>query len=72
MILADTAFRSVEFLHGIRKLKLQAITGVPIDCKLVDGRVLKRLHQQGQQVYLVGLKFLLPFVGITSNVKKAG
>jgi hypothetical protein len=57
MILADTAFGSVEFLHGIRKLKLHAITGVPIDRKLVDGRVLKHLHQQGQQVYLVGLKF---------------
>jgi DDE superfamily endonuclease len=57
MILADTAFGSIEFLHGIRKLKLHAITGIPVDRKLVDGRVLKHLHKQGQQVYLVGLKF---------------
>lgn len=57
VILADTAFGSVEFLHGIRKLKYHAITGVPIDRKLVDGRILRHLHKQGQQVRLVGLKF---------------
>ncbi len=57
MILADTAFGSVEFLHGIRKLKYHAITGVAIDRKLVDGRVLRHLHKQGQQLRLVGLKF---------------
>lgn len=57
MILADTAFGSVEFIHGIRKLKYHAITGVPVDRKLVDGRVLRHLHKQGQQVRLVGLKF---------------
>lgn len=57
IILADTAFGSVEFLHGIRKLKYHAVTGVAIDRKLVDGRVLRHLHKQGQQVRLVGLKF---------------
>ena len=57
MILADTAFGSVEFLHGLRKLKLHAITGIPVNRKLVDGRVLRRLHKQGQQIHLVGLKF---------------
>lgn len=57
MILADTAFGSVEFLHGIRQLKYHAITGVAIDRKLIDGRVLRHLHKQGQQVRLVGLKF---------------
>jgi Transposase DDE domain len=57
MILADTAFGSVEFLHGIRKLKLHAITGVPVNRKLIDGRVLRHLHKQGQQIHLVGLKF---------------
>lgn len=56
MILADTAFGSVEFLHGIRKLKYHAITGVAINRKLIDGRVLRHLHKQGQQVRLVGLK----------------
>ena len=57
MILADTAFGSIEFLHGIRKLKYHAITGLSINRKLVDGRVLRHLHRQGQQVRLVGLKF---------------
>ena len=57
MILADTAFGSIEFLHGIRKLKYHAITGISLSRKLVDGRVLRHLHRQGQQVYLVGLKF---------------
>ncbi len=56
MILADTAFGSGEFLHSIRKLKYQAITGVAINRKLVDGRVLSHLHKQGQRVHLFGLK----------------
>ena len=56
MVLADTAFGSVEFIHGIRQLKYHAITGVPVNRKLVDGRVLRHLHKQGQQVRLVGLK----------------
>ncbi|WP_216669954.1 transposase [Brasilonema sennae] len=56
-ILVDTAFGSVEFLHGVRKLKYHAVTGVAINRKLVDGRVLRHLHKQGQQVRLVGLKF---------------
>jgi len=30
MILADTAFGTVELLHGIRKLKYHAVTGVPL------------------------------------------
>lgn len=57
MILADTAFGSVEFLHGIRKLKYHAIVGVRVDRKLVDGRILRHLHKPGQQVRFVGLKF---------------
>ena len=44
MILADTAFGAGDFLHGIHKLKHHAITGIPIDRKLVDGRVLRHLH----------------------------
>ena len=47
MILADTAFGSINFLHGIRKLKYHAITGLSINRKLVDGRVLRHLHKQG-------------------------
>ena len=57
MILADTAFGSIEFLHGVHKLKYHAVTGIPINRKLIDGRILRHLHKQGQQVHLVGLKF---------------
>ena len=57
IILADTAFGSKEFLHGIRRLKYHAVTGVAISRKLTDGRLLRHLHKQGQQVNLVGLKF---------------
>lgn len=45
IILADTAFGSVEFLHGIRQLKYHAVTGLAINRKLVDGRVLRNLHK---------------------------
>jgi hypothetical protein len=57
IILADTAFGSIEFLNGVRKLKYHAITGLSISRKLVDGRILRHLHKQGQQVRLVGLPF---------------
>ncbi len=57
MILADTAFGSIEFLHGLRKLKYHAVVGVRIDRKLLDGRILRHLHKRGQQVRFVGLKF---------------
>ncbi len=57
IILADTAFGSVQFLEGIRQLKYYAVTGVAISRKLADGRVLRHLHKQGQQVRLCGLKF---------------
>lgn len=59
IILADTAFGSVEFLNGVRQLKYHALTGVAINRKLIDGRVLRHLHKQGQQVRLIGLKFPL-------------
>lgn len=57
MILADTAFSSKEFLQGIRQMKYHAITGLATNRKLTDGRTLRHLHRQGQQVRLVGLKF---------------
>jgi hypothetical protein len=38
MVLADTAFGSVEFLQGSRKLRNHAVVGVRRDRKLVDGR----------------------------------
>lgn len=57
IILADTAFGSVEFLHAMHQLKYHAITGLSSGRKLVDGRPLRLLHKPGQQVWLVGLKF---------------
>lgn len=57
IILADTAFGSKEFLHGIRQLKYHAVTGVAINRQLTYGRILRHLHKPGQQVHLVGLKF---------------
>jgi hypothetical protein len=52
MILADTAFGSVEFLHAIRHLKYHAIVGVRCDRLLLDGRSVADLHKRGQQVVL--------------------
>jgi hypothetical protein len=57
MILVDTAFGSVQFLHSIRKLKYHAIAGVRCDRQLLDGRRLTQLYKRGQQVRLVSLKF---------------
>jgi hypothetical protein len=57
LILVDTAFGSIEFLTGIRKLKYHAIAGVRYDRQLENGRSVAQLHKRGQQVRLVGLKF---------------
>ncbi len=54
-VLADATFGSVDFLQGIRQLKLHAITGVRYDRKLSDGRHLFELHKPGQRVHLQGL-----------------
>ena len=57
MILADTAFGSVEFLKGVRSLGYSTIVGVRQDRKLTDGRQLCHLHKKGQQVRLLDLPF---------------
>jgi len=57
MILVDTAFGTVDFLHCIRKLNYDAIAGVRCDRQLIDGRSVSDLYKRGQQVRLVGLKF---------------
>ncbi len=57
MILVDTAFGTVDFLHGIRKLKYHAIAGLRYDRQLIDGRSVSDLYKRGQQVRLAGLKF---------------
>jgi hypothetical protein len=53
--LADTGFSSVEFLNGVKKLRHQAIVGIPNNRKLADGRRIKMLGKKGQQVQLLGL-----------------
>ncbi len=57
IILADTAFSSVDFLKGVRKRRHAAIVGVRYDRKLHDGRQLRHLCKRGQQVRLDGLFF---------------
>ncbi len=38
MVLVDTAFGTVEFIHGVRQRKYHAIAGIACTRKLVDGR----------------------------------
>lgn len=57
MILVDTAFGSVQFIHGVRKRKYHVIVGIACTRKLVDGRSVAQLHKRGQQLRLQGLKF---------------
>jgi len=57
MVLVDTAFGSVQFLHGVRKRKYNVIAGIACTRKLVDGRCVAQLHKRGQQLRLQGLKF---------------
>ncbi len=38
MVLVDTAFGSVQFLHGVRNQKYHVIAGIACTRKLVDGR----------------------------------
>ncbi|MBW4574806.1 MAG: transposase [Aphanothece sp. CMT-3BRIN-NPC111] len=46
MVLADTAFGSVEFLQEIRHLRYHAVVGVRRDRKLVDGRKVSSLYKR--------------------------
>ena len=57
MVLVDTAFGSVQFLHGVRNRKYNVIAGIACTRKLVDGRCVAQLHKRGQQLRLQGLKF---------------
>lgn len=57
MILVDTAFGIVEFIHGVRKRKYHVIAGIACTRKLIDGRCVAQLHKRGQQLRLRGLKF---------------
>lgn len=55
-VLADTGFSSVEFLAGLRKLRLDAIVGIPKNRTLEDGRQICNITKKGQLVRLSGLK----------------
>jgi hypothetical protein len=55
-VLADTGFSSIEFLEGVKKLRHQAIVGIPKNRLLEDGRQIKTIGKKGQQVKLSGLK----------------
>ncbi|WP_088889106.1 hypothetical protein [Leptolyngbya ohadii] len=57
MVLANTAFGSVEFLKAMRKRRYAAIVEVRCDRKLSDGRQVCSLVKQKQQVRLEGLSF---------------
>lgn len=57
IILADTAFGSVEFLDAMRQRRYPVIVGVRYDRKLSDGRQVCDLVKKGQQVKLDGLSF---------------
>lgn len=57
MVLADTAFSSIEFLQTVRRKKLPALVGAPRNRCLQNGRKVEQLHKSGQQVYLKRLPF---------------
>lgn len=57
IVLADTAFASVEFLQAMRLRRHSVIAGVRCDRKLADGRQVCHLVKKGQQVRLDGLDF---------------
>ncbi|WP_228035453.1 hypothetical protein [Oculatella sp. LEGE 06141] len=57
IILADTAFGSVEFLKAMRQRRYPVIVEVRCNRKLCDGRQVCDLAKKGQQVRLEGLSF---------------
>jgi len=57
LVLADTAFGSIEFLEGVRGMKYHAVVGVRKDRKLTDRRTVQQVKRRGQQVQLTGVSF---------------
>jgi hypothetical protein len=58
IVLADTEFGTVEFLHAVRKRSWRAFVGMRCNRRMHDGRTLKQLYREGrrgQQVHLVGM-----------------
>ncbi len=48
IVLVDTAFGSVEFIHGVRQKKYHVIAGIACTRKLADGRCVTQLYKRGQ------------------------
>jgi hypothetical protein len=57
LVLADTAFASIDFLQGVRAMKYHAVVGVRKDRNLTDGRSVQQVKSRGQQVQLTGVSF---------------
>ncbi len=56
MVIVDTGFGSIQFIHGVRENKYHIIAGIACTHKLVDGRSVTQLHKRGQQLYLSGFE----------------
>ena len=62
LVLADTAFGSIDFLEGTKQLEYPTIVGVRKDRKQQVGGPISQLSHRGQQTHLVGLSF--PVLGV--------
>lgn len=56
-VVADTAFGTLPFLAGVRRMGLEAIVGVRRDRRTREGKRLQDLGRLGGRVYLRGLPF---------------
>ncbi|WP_119313406.1 transposase [Calidithermus terrae] len=56
-VVADTAFGTLPFLAGVRRMGLEAIVGVRRDRRTREGKRLQDLRRLGGRVYLRGLPF---------------
>jgi len=50
MVLVDTGFGSIQFIHGVREKKFHIIAGIACTRKLIDGHSVAQLHKRGQQL----------------------
>ena len=56
LVLADTGFSSVEFIEGVKRLRHQAIVGIPKNRLMDHGKAIKTITKKGQQVKLTELE----------------
>ena len=59
LVLADTGFSSVEFIKGVKKLRYQAIVGIPKNRLMDNGKAVKTITKKGQQIKLTELDDLV-------------